>query len=85
MRRTVLGAVVITVLLPALSLAQRPEIYSKHFLNGYPLGAPATSDLIIRDIYALSSSELSLDARAHDSQAPDGWKAGGELKLALGL
>lgn len=33
------------------------EIHSKHWLFGYPLGAPATNDLIIRDIYALSSND----------------------------
>ncbi len=35
----------------------RLEIHSKHFLYGYPLGAPAYSDLIIRDIYALSAND----------------------------
>lgn len=29
-----------------------PEIHCKHFIHGYPLGAPATNDLIIRDLYA---------------------------------
>ncbi len=33
------------------------EIHSKHFLYGYPLGVPAYSDLIIRDIYALSAND----------------------------
>ncbi len=35
----------------------RPEIHCKHFLYGYPYGAPATNDLIIRDIYALSNND----------------------------
>ena len=34
-----------------------PEIHCKHFIYGYPLGAPSTNDLIIRDIYALSSND----------------------------
>lgn len=37
--------------------AQRPEIYCKHFISGYPFGTPATNDLIIRDLYALSSND----------------------------
>ena len=34
-----------------------PEIHCKHFIHGYPLGAPATNDLIIRDLYVLSSND----------------------------
>lgn len=33
------------------------EIHSKHFFYGCPTGAHATNDLIIRDIYALSSND----------------------------
>jgi len=33
------------------------EIHCKHFIYGIPLGTPATNDLIIRDIYALSSND----------------------------
>jgi endonuclease G len=33
------------------------EIHCKHFFYGYPLGTPRTNDLIIRDIYALSSND----------------------------
>lgn len=33
------------------------EIHCKHFFHGYPLGTPATNDLIIRDIYALSNND----------------------------
>ncbi|OGU60128.1 MAG: hypothetical protein A2X64_01185 [Ignavibacteria bacterium GWF2_33_9] len=36
---------------------QYTEIHCKHFLYGYPVGSPATNDLIIRDIYALSSND----------------------------
>ena len=35
----------------------RPEIHCKHFLFGYPYGTPASNDLIIRDIYALSNND----------------------------
>ena len=33
------------------------EIHCKHFFYGYPAGTPSTNDLIIRDIYALSSND----------------------------
>ncbi len=36
-----------------------PEIYCKHFLYGYPLGTPPSNDLIIRDLYALSSNDTT--------------------------
>ncbi|MCB2156748.1 DNA/RNA non-specific endonuclease [bacterium] len=35
----------------------RPEIHCKHFFHGYPAGTPATNDLIIRDIYAMSTND----------------------------
>jgi endonuclease G len=35
----------------------RPEIYCEHFFYGYPYGTPASNDLIIRDIYALSNND----------------------------
>lgn len=45
----------------AASYAQSPppEIHCKHFVYGYPLGVPATNDLIIRDCYALSSNDTT--------------------------
>jgi len=33
------------------------EIHCKHFIYGIPLGTPASNDVIIRDIYALSSND----------------------------
>lgn len=36
-----------------------PEIHCKHFIYGYPTGTPATNDLIIRNIYALSSNDTT--------------------------
>ena len=34
-----------------------PEIHCKHFKFGYPLGAPETNDLVIRESYALSTND----------------------------
>jgi endonuclease G len=41
---------------PALAQdgAAPPRIYCKHFIFGYPQGAPAANPMIIRDLYALS-------------------------------
>jgi endonuclease G len=33
------------------------EVHCKHFIYGIPLGTPASNDLIVRDIYALSSND----------------------------
>lgn len=51
--------VVCLLVLPlSLALAQPgaapARIYCKHFIFGYPLGAPATNPMVIRDLYALS-------------------------------
>lgn len=58
MRRFCAGlwAVMSLVLLPTAGDAQQ-EIHSEHFIYGQPLGSPATNDLIIRDLYALSSND----------------------------
>lgn len=40
-----------------LAISQYTEIHCKHFFFGYPKGSPPTNDLIIRDIYALSSND----------------------------
>ena len=51
---------IVTFLISSVSIsaaADPPEIHSKHWLHGYPLGTPTTNDLIIRDIYALSSND----------------------------
>jgi len=61
--RIVSAFLVCLLLLPArpagLSGAQPmyPEVHCKHFFFGYPKGTPETNDLIIRDIYALSSND----------------------------
>ncbi len=63
-----------------------PEIHCKHFFYGYPTGTPATNDLIIRDIYALSSNDgtkfadwvayrLDTDTITGDVETSREWKA----------
>lgn len=51
----------IVALLSALGVSaqNRPEIHCKHFFNGYPFGAPASNDLIIRDVYAMSNNDAT--------------------------
>jgi len=52
---------VFTVFLSLFTLVSfgqsRPEIHCKHFLYGYPFGAPSTNDLVIRDLYVLSNND----------------------------
>jgi len=56
-----LSASFFTLLLITISFHFSPvkyiEIHCKHFFYGYPTGTPRTNDLIIRDIYALSSND----------------------------
>jgi endonuclease G len=54
--------ITIIALFTALSMpayTQYTEIHCKHFLYGYPKGSPVSNDLIIRDIYAMSSNDLT--------------------------
>ncbi len=39
------------------AFAEPMEIHSHHWLYGYPLGTPATNDLIIRHSYAMSTND----------------------------
>lgn len=58
MRSMKFGLSSVFVLLSFVGMGQsRPEIHCKHFFKGYPYGAPATNDLIIHDIYALSNND----------------------------
>jgi endonuclease G len=41
----------------AQPLGPPPEIYAEHFFYGYPVGTPVTNDLVVRDLYALSSND----------------------------
>lgn len=34
-----------------------PEVHAEHFFYGYPIGTPITNDLVVRDLYALSSND----------------------------
>ncbi len=39
--------------------AQRGELHTFHCLFGCPLGAPATNDTVVREIYTLSSNDIT--------------------------
>lgn len=41
------------------AMAQQSEVHTFHCLNGCPVGAPATNDLVVREIYTLSSNDLT--------------------------
>lgn len=47
------------LLLSAPAAAADSELYTFHCLWGCPLGAPATNDTIVREIYTLSSNDLT--------------------------
>lgn len=44
---------------PASSRASDAELHTFHCLQGCPVGAPATNDVIVREIYTLSSNDLT--------------------------
>ena len=53
-------AVVVSIVLTALSLpALAQEVHSDLCLYGCPSGSPPTNDLIIRDVYILSSNDMT--------------------------
>lgn len=56
MRRLTTALACVLVLAAPLR-GQGREIHSEHFLHGPPAGAPATNDLVVRDVYALSSND----------------------------
>jgi endonuclease G, mitochondrial len=47
------------LLLAAPASAADSELYTFHCLWGCPIGAPATNDTIVREIYTLSSDDLT--------------------------
>ncbi|MFW6010646.1 MAG: DNA/RNA non-specific endonuclease [Gemmatimonadota bacterium] len=61
MRRPTFALALLALALACLFAAplegQHPEIHAKHFLHGYPTGVPETNDLVVRDVYALSSND----------------------------
>ena len=52
-------AIILVVFIFKSVYADHSEIYCKHFINGIPLGTPASNDLIIRDIYAMSTNDTT--------------------------
>ncbi|MFZ3072287.1 MAG: DNA/RNA non-specific endonuclease, partial [Thermodesulfobacteriota bacterium] len=54
---TALIAILVIIFPNSIFAQEYPEIHCKHFFFGYPTGTPSTNDLIIRDIYALSSND----------------------------
>ena len=55
MIRAVVLATVLSLAVPAL--ADDAEIHTFHCLHGCPMGSPSTNDLIVREIYTLSSND----------------------------
>jgi endonuclease G len=53
-------ALVLALCLVAVAAqAKAQEIHSDHCLYGCPAGAPVTNDLIVREIYVLSSNDTT--------------------------
>ena len=49
----------IQIVLAAIAPALAQEIHSQHCLDGCPSGSAATNDVIIREIYILSSNDTT--------------------------
>jgi len=45
--------------LPAAVEARESELHTFHCLYGCPIGAPGTNDIVVREIYTLSSNDLT--------------------------
>jgi len=56
---TVAAAALISMCLASPALAQNAEVHTFHCLHSCPTGAPATNDLIVREIYSLSSNDAT--------------------------
>ncbi|MDB5819797.1 MAG: non-specific endonuclease, partial [Rhizobacter sp.] len=54
-----LAAAILGLALAAPAIARDGELHSFHCLGGCPTGAPATNDTVIREIYTLSSDDLT--------------------------
>lgn len=57
MRRFMLWAAACLFAGPAI--ARDGELHTFHCLDGCPVGAPATNDIVVREIYTLSSNDLT--------------------------
>lgn len=51
--------VLAVVALPSAAVADDAELHTFHCLHGCPVGAPATNDTVVREIYTLSSNDLT--------------------------
>jgi endonuclease G, mitochondrial len=49
----------LAALLPAAAYADGSEVHTFHCLHSCPTGAPATNDLVVREIYTLSSNDAT--------------------------
>lgn len=58
-RRFTIAAALAALVAPAPLLADDAEIHTYHCLHGCPMGASETNDLIVREIYTLSSNDLT--------------------------
>ncbi|MES2496023.1 MAG: DNA/RNA non-specific endonuclease [Pseudomonadota bacterium] len=45
--------------LPSAAVADDAELHTFHCLSGCPVGAPTTNDTVVREIYTLSSNDLT--------------------------
>jgi endonuclease G len=54
-----LAAALVALAAPAPLFADDAEIHTFHCLHGCPMGAAGTNDLIVREIYTLSSNDLT--------------------------
>lgn len=81
MRSAPFAALLLPLALLPLPLQAQPsedEIHAEHWIHGVPRGAPASNDLVIRDIYALSSNDarkladwVAYRLTVHDVDGPD--------------
>lgn len=44
---------------PVVAQSRASELHTFHCLHGCPVGAPATNDVVVREIYTLSSNDLT--------------------------
>lgn len=47
------------IVTPGMVQARESELHTFHCLHGCPIGAPATNDIVVREIYTLSSNDLT--------------------------
>lgn len=57
--RWMIAVAVASVVMCSPTLAKDGELHTFHCLHGWPLGAPGTNDTVVREIYTLSSNDLT--------------------------